>query len=105
MRKNDKTQVVNRHREPFDVYIGRGSAFGNPFVIGEDGDRDEVIVKFTDFFYKKLGKPRFQAAVKKLKGKRLGCFCKPEEGFQGRVLCHGQIIAAYLEECDPGEVV
>ena len=33
------TKVVNKYHENYDVYIGRGSKWGNPFVIGKDGDR------------------------------------------------------------------
>ena len=28
------------------VYVGRGSLWGNPLVIGKDGTREEVIEKF-----------------------------------------------------------
>jgi Domain of unknown function (DUF4326) len=28
------------------VYCGRGSPYGNPFVIGRDGDRDQVCERF-----------------------------------------------------------
>ena len=31
------------------VYVGRGSPWGNPFVIGKDGTREEVIEKFKQF--------------------------------------------------------
>lgn len=40
-----KTRVVNVHKEPYDVCIMRPSLFGNMFVIGKDGDRDEVCDK------------------------------------------------------------
>jgi hypothetical protein len=43
-------QVVNKRIDAFDVYIGRGSVWGNPFVIGKDGDRAEVIRKYEDYF-------------------------------------------------------
>ena len=42
-----KTVVVNLRKERFDVYIGRGSKWGNPFRIGADGDRVEVIRKYN----------------------------------------------------------
>jgi hypothetical protein len=38
--------VVHCKREPYDVYIGRPSKWGNPFQIGRDGTRDEVIAKY-----------------------------------------------------------
>lgn len=85
-----KTVVVNKKYEDFDVYIGRGSRFGNPFCIGRDGDRDLVIKKYRGWFTKKLEDPQFKEAVLALKGKRLGCYCKP-------LPCHGDIIAKYLD--------
>lgn len=97
------TQVVNRRFDSYDVYIGRGSKFGNPFEIGPDGTRDEVIEKFRVFFYEKLKKERFLKAVEKLKGRRLGCYCRPKEGFRGRLLCHGQHIFSFLEHKPPEE--
>jgi hypothetical protein len=44
------TTVVNLKREAYDVYIGRGSKWGNPFVIGPDGDRMEVLAKYREHF-------------------------------------------------------
>jgi hypothetical protein len=40
----DVTQVVNKRKEPYDVYIGRGSIFENPFHIDRDGIREDVII-------------------------------------------------------------
>ena len=37
------TKVVHCKRAPFDIYIGRPSKWGNPFVIGRDGNREQVI--------------------------------------------------------------
>ena len=33
------------------VYIGRPSKWGNPFVIGKDGTREEVIAKFKNYIF------------------------------------------------------
>jgi hypothetical protein len=90
------TRVVNMIHEIHDIYIGRpgrghSGLFGNPFRVGRDGSRDEVIEKFRTYFYERIGKdPVFKAEVLKLKGKRLGCFCSP-------LRCHGDIIVEYLE--------
>jgi hypothetical protein len=43
------TTVANKYYQNYDVYIGRGSKWGNPFVIGKDGDRDEVIAKYREW--------------------------------------------------------
>ena len=86
------TTVVNKYKSKFDVYIGRPTIFGNPFSIGEDGDRAEVIKKFRTYFNARIKKDaHFKQEVLKLKGKTLGCYCKPQD-------CHGDIIAAYIDK-------
>lgn len=82
------TTVVNLRKEKYDVYIGRGSPFGNPFVIPKDGNRDEVIEKFKVYFYKSHDLQ--DLALKECKGKVLGCYCKPQK-------CHGDIIAEFCD--------
>ena len=37
--------VVNRHKESFDIYIGRGTKWGNKYHVGKDGTRKEVMQK------------------------------------------------------------
>lgn len=64
------------------VYIGRGSPYGNPFVIGRDGTRDEVCDRFEKEVLPSLD-------VSELIGKDLVCFCKPQR-------CHGDAI---LRKC------
>lgn len=55
------------------VYVGRGTVWGNPYVIGQDGDRDEVIAK-----YKAACGPLFHERVRReLAGKDLVCWCAP----------------------------
>jgi hypothetical protein len=81
--------VVHCKKSKFEVYIGRGSPYGNPYVIGRDGDRATVIQKFKDLRSKD---PAFIAMVKKnLKGRVLGCFCSPE-------ICHGDWLATIANE-------
>ena len=75
-------QVVHCKREPFDVYIGRPSKWGNPFVIGRDGSREEVIEKYRSWI---LSQAHLVAALPELKGKILGCWCKPYP-------CHGDVL-------------
>lgn len=83
-----ETRVVHKNREAFDVYIGRGSLWGNPFVIGRDGDRDDVVRKYEEHF---LSRPDLRAKVYLLAGKRLGCFCAPKS-------CHGDVLKKYADE-------
>lgn len=85
------TKVVNVNRHDYDVYIGRPSQFGNPFVIGKDGDRVAVIKKYRMWFDARVKcDAKFRAAVIALRGKRIGCYCAP-------ALCHGMVLAEYAE--------
>ena len=83
-----KTRVVNSRREKFDVFIGRGSMWGNPFVLGRDGDRTEVIAKFKKWV---PTNPAIMACLGDLRGKVLGCYCKPKP-------CHGDVLVELVEE-------
>ena len=91
MENNQKTVIVNLRRETCDVRCDRFSIFGNPYRIGKDGTRDEVIEKYGPYFYSRLTNPEFRARVLALKGKRLGCWCVPE--YQ----CHLEWIVDFLE--------
>ncbi len=35
-------KVVHCKKERYDIYIGRGGKWGNPFIIGKDGDREKA---------------------------------------------------------------
>lgn len=74
--------VVHSKRDRYDVYIGRPSKWGNPFAIGRDGTREEVIEKYRAWL---LGQPELLAALPELKGKVLGCWCAPQA-------CHGDVL-------------
>lgn len=100
------TRVINIKTEPkyksekstpSYEYIGRGSYWGNPYSMYEEGDeREEVIRKYKyDFDYEKFPNKE-KSEVYKLAGKRLGCFCKPQA-------CHGDILADYLNSWDDGK--
>lgn len=87
------TKVVNKKTtNQYDIYIGRGSPWGNPFAIGHgDGpDRSEVIRRYKEYFEEKIVSDKsFKKGILSMRGMRLACFCKPEA-------CHGDIIADYL---------
>jgi len=84
------TRVVNCQYDDFDVYIGRPTKWGNPFIIGKDGNRKEVINKYRDWIMKN---DKLLIDVKELKGKTLGCWCSPKE-------CHGEILAKLADAID-----
>lgn len=101
-----KIQVVNKYThvpdKTRDVYIGRGSAFGNPFPINNaTGDtRDAVCDKYEFYFDETLKDPTASLTVatqmlletlKSGKDINLVCFCNPRR-------CHGDYIKAVLED-------
>jgi Domain of unknown function (DUF4326) len=91
-----KTKVVSLTKEPFEVYIGRynrgrglpASKWGNPFHEGKDGSREEVIEKYKLWF---MTQPELVNSVGELRGKVLGCWCKPKA-------CHGDFLAEMADK-------
>lgn len=85
---NENPKVVHCRMAQFDVYIGRPSKWGNPFIIGQDGDRALVIKKFKHYL---IHSPKLMAALPELKGKTLGCYCAPRA-------CHGDVLLELANE-------
>jgi hypothetical protein len=88
--------VVHWKKEPYDVYIGRPSPWGNPFshrpgTLAEFrvATRDEAIDAFERWF---LSQPELLAKAKnELRGRVLGCWCHPRR-------CHGDVIARIVND-------
>jgi hypothetical protein len=75
-----ETKVVNKRSGIPGVYIGRGSPWGNPFIIGRDGTRDEVCDKYIEHY---KDNESFKRQIREhLRGTTLVCYCKP-------LRCHG----------------
>jgi hypothetical protein len=97
-----QTVVVNIKKEPFDVYIGRAGRgedgyFGNPFRIGHGISLEDAVKRFQKYFAERIQKDsEFKRRILALKGKRLGCFCKPNA-------CHGDVIAEWLNKMEPND--
>ena len=82
-----------------NVYIGRAgvvfidnarfpkqsSIFANPFKMGRDGTRTEVLEKYKVYIHEKIKNPEFAAQLYALRGKNLGCWCAPDP-------CHGDVL-------------
>lgn len=100
-----KTRVVNiRHGDTYDVYIGRpghglAGPFGNPVKIDtpcpecdeihEDGG--STLACYEKYLLRRVRiDVGFRKAVLQLRGKVLGCFCKPKN-------CHGDVLARYVD--------
>lgn len=81
------TKVVNLRHDFCDVEICRPGQWGNPFLIGRDGTRAEVIEKYREWI---LTQPHLLAQLPMLRGKRLGCYCAPAP-------CHGDILIELIE--------
>lgn len=93
-------RVVHFRKSKYDIYIGRPSKFGNPFIIGKDGSRDEVISKFREWIYtgnnfgnadaEEWKREWILSSLKSLEGKTLGCWCAPNA-------CHGDVLKELFE--------
>lgn len=75
---------------PDSIYVGRPSKWGNPFVIGPDGDRTAVIAKYRTWL---LTQSHLMTSLKALTGKNLLCWCAP-------LPCHADVL---LELANPSK--
>ena len=85
-------EVVHCKQASFDVYIGRPSKWGNPFQIGKDGTREEVIQKYKEWITQGQGSHLLEH-LNELKGKTLGCWCAPNA-------CHGDVLVELVNELE-----
>lgn len=97
-----KTWIADRTK---NVYIGRAgvvfvdgvrfpltaSLFANPFKIGKDGTREEVLTKYREYMTARLeDSDELVDQLLTLRGKNLGCWCAPEP-------CHGNVLVELME--------
>jgi len=90
------SRVVHWKREPYDVYVGRPTLYGNPFS-HENGTkakfkvatREEAIAKYEEWV---RTQPGLVAMIKReLRGKVLGCWCSPKP-------CHAEVLVRIANE-------
>lgn len=87
-------RVLNKHHHGIPsgaVYIGRPSKWGNPFTIGTDGNRAEVIAKYRRWL--EVQTALVEAVKMELAGKDLVCFCHPAP-------CHGDVLVEVANDTD-----
>ncbi len=89
-----ETTVVHCKREAFDIYIGRPSIWGNLFS-HVDRSRAKYVVETREeaieaYFEWILTQPKLLSKLESLRGKRLGCWCKPQS-------CHGDVLVELLK--------
>lgn len=108
--KNIRPKYKNLHKWMLDkesnVYIGRSrvvfidgiryplydSIWANPFKITETQSREQVLKLYREYIENKLeSDPILVNNLLKLKGKKLGCWCKPND-------CHGDILVELISK-------
>jgi len=91
------TRIVNLNKEPYDVYIGRGSKWGCPYTIIKDrptlakevvSTKEEALAKYKEYI---TSTPELMNSLDELYGKVLGCFCAPEK-------CHGEVLLELISQ-------
>ena len=103
-RRKVTSSEMDRHRgdrlEKGLVYIGRTpnwrgeiSKWANPFKIGKDGSREDVIAKFIKYKAHNLE----EAELGEIRGRTLLCHCGPGEA------CHGDVLIDMLELAEEKE--
>jgi hypothetical protein len=102
-----KTRVVRLKRsggqvvQGCDVYIGRAwnaggwklpkSKWANPFTVAKSGGAPTAVKQYREYV---LAKPELMSDLEELRGKVLGCWCKPGP-------CHGDVLVELLKSKDP----
>lgn len=70
-------------------YPKQDSIWCNPYKISETESRSQVIDKYRKYITEKIKTEKLESELQKLKGKTLGCWCKPES-------CHGDVLVELL---------
>jgi FMN phosphatase YigB (HAD superfamily) len=103
-KETTKDTIAQRVREwcgqnERNVYIGRGSQFGNPYSHLDNtaaefqvATREDAIEKYRAYIF---SRPDLLEKLKELKGKRLGCWCV-SKNLQNHYVCHGQVLLELL---------
>jgi len=98
----NETTVCHVRKDPYDEYVGRPTGdgelkgdWGNPFIIGEDGDARTVVSLYRGWL--RAHPELIERAGRELQGKRLACWCTP----CAKDECHGFVLA---EAADTGKV-
>ncbi len=94
-------KLVNIKHDKYDVYIGRGSIWGNPYTHIKDRKtkakyivqtRKESIEKYELYLQECINNGSITIEqLRSLVGRTLGCHCKPKS-------CHGDIIIKYVRK-------
>ena len=80
---------VGKRSSATQLYIGRPSKWGNPFVIGRDGSRADVIAKYRAWI---VAQPALMNALDELRDRNLVYWCAP-------LACHGDVLVELANRC------
>lgn len=84
--------VIIKDDEETCRYPKTDSKWANKFKVGKDGTREECIEKYRQYILKKIEKNPEKYNIEELRGKKLGCWCKPDP-------CHGDVLIEILNAC------
>ena len=91
----NKNTIFPGENENELVFVGRPTKWGNPFMIGKDGTREQVIKRYRQVLERS---PDVQAEVRaELKGKDLLCFCFP-------LACHADVLLEFANREEKDDV-
>jgi hypothetical protein len=83
------------------IYIGRPSLLGNPFAIGRDGTREEVIDRYRVWLWRQIKlRGEVYRELQRLTAKAkeedliLICWCKRPDR---QIACHGDVVKRAVE--------
>lgn len=82
--QRDKNLIQWAEKNGKATRVDRGTAFGNPFILPDDGDRDFVCDAYRDHYLPH--KQSIRRAIPQLHGKVLICHCYPQR-------CHAETLA------------
>lgn len=94
-----KKQPVSSYPEGVVYYVGRPTPLGNPFEIGKDGTREEIIAKYKTWLLWQMNSDNpfvimeinNIAKIANMRNVNLQCWCAPEA-------CHADVIKHVIEE-------
>lgn len=64
------------------VYVGRPSVWGNPYIIGKHGTREQVVALYREHLRRS---PGLMSRIDELRGRNLVCYCAP-------LACHADVL-------------
>lgn len=80
------TAVNMRYSKDYDIRVDRATRWGNPFKLGRDGNRQEVVTKYYEWLQRQVASGAIGLrTLAALDGKRLGCWCAPRA-------CHADVL-------------